>query len=133
MSNSIRSPEVITSIIFGVFASALGVIHVILFLVYRKNRKGDVEVGESRLADARLRLAHKPAESTKPYDPSSRQSLYTCISCVLIVAVLIEHRYASIEGRWYKRILIPSLVPSGTEQDVTRILARHKNPMLSRR
>lgn len=47
MSNSVGSPDVITSIIFGIFASALGVLQVILFIVYRKNHKGSLETGES--------------------------------------------------------------------------------------
>lgn len=86
MSNSVRSPEVITSIIFGIFASALGVLQVILFLVYRKNRKGSVEVGESVFAKAQLRLTRKPGIAKKK---TPRQILIRAFTAHPFLSIII--------------------------------------------
>jgi hypothetical protein len=66
MSNSIRSPEVITSIVFGIFACALGIVQVLLYLVHRKHRKDPAQSGEVVLARSLCKFADRIAGHSEP-------------------------------------------------------------------
>lgn len=46
MANPVRSPEVITSIAFGIFASVLGLAQLVLIFIHRENRSRSEPAGE---------------------------------------------------------------------------------------
>jgi hypothetical protein len=94
MSSSSQSPEVITSIAFGIFASALGVAQLVMFFIHRKHRNQSIQTGESILTLASFGFAHNPGEIAEPRGlnfplPSHSPSPPTSILIVAVVDISV--------------------------------------------
>ena len=90
MSSSAHSPEVITSIAFGIFASALGVAQLVVSYIRHKHRNRRMSSSESVTSSAALRFADNTEAVAGPQSANFRPSSYfpSPLTSVLIVAVV---------------------------------------------
>ena len=120
MANSVRSPEVITSIIFGIFASVLGVFQIALFLVHRKHRRDSIHVGECTDAYTKCRADRPTTASSEHLESSKCQSLRRIP--ILIQSVVVFARYEFVPHPFSRHwpLLTARLVSTSSRPGPTR-------------